>query len=150
MSPPTEPAIVKACRALYAAIDRLDHEAAKKAGVSRSELRCLNLLEHGPCRPGDIARALDLTTGSVTTMLDRLEQKGLVQRSQSQSDRRSILISATPEVFRQLGPLYRAVARSLVAKVETYPDEEQTMAVRHLNDVTSACLAALNGHQNAV
>jgi DNA-binding MarR family transcriptional regulator len=140
-----EPAIVTACRALYAAIDRLDHEAAEAIGVSRSELRCLNLLEHGPCRPRDIAKALDLTTGSVTTMLDRLEQKGLIQRSQRQSDRRSILISATPEVFRQVGPVYRAVAQSLVATVGTYPDEEQTMAIRHLNDVTHACLAALHG-----
>ena len=145
MSEAGEPDIVKACRALYAAIDRLDHAAAQRVGVSRSELRCLNLLEHGPVRPLDLARGLELTTGSMTTMLDRLERKGLVTRGPSPTDRRSIQISATPEVFRQLGPLYRAVALTLAETVQGYDETERVLAVKHLRDVTRACEAALDG-----
>lgn len=145
MEQPQEPEIVRACRALYAAIDRLDHTAAERLGVSRNELRCLNLLEHGPCRPGDIARQLDLTTGSITTMLDRLERKGLVIRSRNDADRRGVMISPTPQLFQQLGPIYRAVATALVENMSRYSQDEQALAVKHLDDVTRACEGALQG-----
>ena len=64
--------IVGACRRLHAPIDRLDELAANKAGVSRSDLRCLNLLEFGPLPATAIAKQLKLATGSVTALIDRL------------------------------------------------------------------------------
>jgi DNA-binding MarR family transcriptional regulator len=138
-----EPDIIRACRALYAAIDRLDQAAADQLGIARSDLRCLNLLEHGPKRPGDIARELGLTTGSITALLDRLERKGLVARLPDPGDRRGLLISPTPELFAQLGPIYRTVAVTLTATVEGYDRVERQQAVRHLGDVTRACATAL-------
>lgn len=115
-------------------------------GISRNELRCLNLLEHGPLRPGQITLALNFTSGSVTTMVDRLEKKGLIQRNLDPTDRRGSLVSATAKVFSELGPIYKSVAISLAETVEGYSQTERERAVAHLNDVTRACLDAIETH----
>ncbi|MEM7728253.1 MAG: MarR family transcriptional regulator [Pseudomonadota bacterium] len=111
MSSPDE--LILACRALYDAIDSVDQKAADEAGVSRNDLRALNLLSQGPRNPGIIATELGLTTGSVTALLDRLEAKGLVKRSRSETDRRSVIVSPTPDLFEAVGPIYLGVVHTL-------------------------------------
>jgi DNA-binding MarR family transcriptional regulator len=123
---------------LHAAIDALDQVAADMLGVSRNDLRCLNLLEQGPLTPSSIAQALRLTSGSVTALLDRLEAKGLVERSRDPSDRRGIRVSMTPIVFATVGRLYRSCAETLLETVAMYPSDEREAAVRHLSDAASA------------
>lgn len=113
MSSPED--LVTACRALYDAIDRLDQAAADKVGVSRNDLRALNLLERGPVAPGVMARSLGLTSGATTTLIDRIERKGLVRRKPDPNDRRGLLVEPTEKMFAELAPLYRGVAEELRA-----------------------------------
>lgn len=131
--------IVGACRRLHAAIDRLDELAANTAGVSRSDLRCLNLLEFGPLPATTIAKQLNLATGSVTALIDRLEDKGLVSRLRESADRRIVKVQATPKVFALIGPIYLGFADRLRRMVQTYPNDQQRMAVKHLIDVAETC-----------
>lgn len=130
-----EGSVIASCRRLHAAIDALDQAAADMLGVSRTDLRCLNLLEHGPMPPTRIAASLRLTSGSVTALLDRLEKKGLVERSRDPDDRRGVRVNITPAVFAKVGRLYQSCAEALSRTVGAYPAEEQNAAVRHLNDV---------------
>lgn len=51
----------------------------------------------GPARPREIAQSLRITSGTLTTMIDRLETAGLVQRQPNPKDRRSILLALTDE-----------------------------------------------------
>jgi DNA-binding MarR family transcriptional regulator len=125
---------IAACRRLHAAIDGLDQAAADLLGVSRSDLRCLNLLEHGPMHPKHVSASLGITPGSVTAMIDRLEAKGLVERARTPGDRRRVLVSATPRVFQTVGALYRSCAVALRELVMSYPADEQALAVRHLTE----------------
>ncbi len=131
--------IIGSCRRLHAAIDRLDELVARTAGISRSDLRCLNLLEFGPLPASAIARQLNLATGSVTALVDRLEAKGLVNRMRAEDDRRVVTIQATPKVFEIVGPIYLGFANRLRTKVEAYSPSQQRMAVRHLSDVAETC-----------
>lgn len=130
--------VIAACRRLHAAIDALDQAAADLLGISRGDLRCLNLLEHGPIHPKQIATALGITPGSVTVMIDRLEAKGLVDRTRTPGDRRGVLVSATPLVFRSVGQLYRFCATTLSDMVLSYPAAEQLSAIKHLSDAAAA------------
>jgi DNA-binding MarR family transcriptional regulator len=50
--------------------------------------------------PHAIASRLSLTTGSVTALLDRLQNANLVERLANPDDRRSLLIVNTPEGAR--------------------------------------------------
>lgn len=51
----------------------------------------------GPLTPHEINAHLHLTSGSVTTLVDRLEQRGLVVRRPHPSDRRKVLVEITAE-----------------------------------------------------
>ncbi|MEM1289794.1 MAG: MarR family transcriptional regulator [Pseudomonadota bacterium] len=130
--------LVAACRRLYASIDRLDTKAANTAGVTRNDLRCLNMLADAPAKPSKIASELGLTTGSVTTLLDRLEKADLAKRERDPDDRRGIVVHPTPHLFQKLGPIYSAVAREIERIAADYSMDDRKAAVKHLNDATSA------------
>ena len=49
-----------------------------------------------PLEPSVIADRLLITTGSVTSLLDNLEKRGLVRRLPHPQDRRKLLIDITP------------------------------------------------------
>jgi len=55
------------------------------------------LLHKGPLSVGEIGRRVDLTSGSITTAIDRLEQRGLVARAAHASDRRARVVHLTPD-----------------------------------------------------
>ncbi|WP_116968932.1 MarR family transcriptional regulator [Blastomonas sp. UPD001] len=131
--------IVAACRALHSAVDALDAKAAKALAVSRNDLRCLHLLENGPVSPTQIGKALDLTSGSVTVLLDRLERKDFVRRRPSPHDRRALLVEATPRVWQSLAALYRPFGEALVNLSESYGTERARDAAQHLEDVAERC-----------
>ena len=130
--------LVAACRRLYASIDRLDTKAANTVGVSRNDLRCLNMLAKAPVKPSTIAAELGLTTGSVTTLLDRLEKANLAKRERDPDDRRGIIVHPTPFLFESLGPIYSGVAKEIERIAAGYLPEERKAAVKHLNDALSA------------
>jgi DNA-binding MarR family transcriptional regulator len=113
------------------AVDALDEAVANYLGVNRTDLRCLDvLLQHGSASPGSLATAVGLTTGSVTTMLDRLEALGYVQRVPDPTDRRRVEVRPTEEAItaaaRLYGPLVeegqRDLARYTVADLELFVD----------------------------
>jgi MarR family 2-MHQ and catechol resistance regulon transcriptional repressor len=54
------------------------------------------LLHKGPQSVGEIGRRVDLTSGSITTAIDRLEERSLVARAAHASDRRARVVHLTP------------------------------------------------------
>jgi len=46
--------------------------------------------------PGQLTRALMLSTGGMTKRLDRMQDAGLVERTVADGDRRSVLVALTP------------------------------------------------------
>ena len=55
------------------------------------------LLHKGPQSVNEIGRRVDLTSGSITTAIDRLEDRGLVARAAHASDRRARVVDLTPD-----------------------------------------------------
>ncbi len=95
-----------------ATVDDFDREMTRILQINGTDLRCLEILmseRHADVTPRTIATQLGLTTGSVTTMLDRLERAGYVTRTRDTSDRRKVIIDATPEVRKRawsmIGPM---------------------------------------------
>jgi len=90
-------------REYQAAVDDFDRELARALDVNETDLRCLEILlqEIPEASPGQLAERLRLTTGSVTTMLDRLAKAGYLAREAHPTDRRRTVVRATKS-FRQL------------------------------------------------
>ena len=78
------------------ATDRFDQAVADSIGVNRTDMRCMDVIQReGPVTAGRLAEATGLTTGAITTVLDRLERAGLARRVRDETDRRRVLVEAT-------------------------------------------------------
>jgi MarR family 2-MHQ and catechol resistance regulon transcriptional repressor len=67
------------------------------SGLGVSDFAVLEvLLSKGPLKVNDIGRRVDLTSGSITTAVDRLEDRGLVVRELDDADRRSRIVRLSP------------------------------------------------------
>jgi DNA-binding MarR family transcriptional regulator len=109
--------------AYQAAVDDFDRELARLLGVNETDLRCLEILIQDvpdTATPRLLADRLGLTTGSVTTMLDRLERHGYVTRSPHPDDRRKVLVHATDAATERtsalIGPLVEDGQRRLLTR----------------------------------
>lgn len=86
-----------ALRQLVLGWDRYREAIAEELGVGTTEVVALGFLHHdGPQTPTDLGQRLNLTSGSVTALLDRLESAAYVTRAHNPDDRRSLLVSLTP------------------------------------------------------
>jgi MarR family 2-MHQ and catechol resistance regulon transcriptional repressor len=64
--------------------------------LGRSDFLILEMLLHkGPQLVNELGRRIDLTSGSITTAVDRLEQRGLVERVPDESDGRAKRVTLT-------------------------------------------------------
>lgn len=80
-------------------LDRRATEALTDSGLSCRDLEVLGALRRSDCGlpAGQLARAAMLTSGGMTGQADRLASAGLVVRRPDPSDRRTVLVSLTPE-----------------------------------------------------
>lgn len=88
--------IIFSIRKLMQAGEFYTKELTKKYQVSAPQLNCLiSLYENGPLPPSHIAKYIMVKSSTVTGIVDRLEQKGLVKRFRNSPDRRIITIELT-------------------------------------------------------
>src|ERR1700677_2173561 len=73
----------------HRALSRHAMKSIEPSGLGFSDFAVLEvLLNKGPQKVNDIGRRVDLTSGSITTAIDRLEERGLVVRGLDDQDRR--------------------------------------------------------------
>jgi len=88
--------IIFAIRRLIQANELYTKELNKKYQVSAAQLNCiLALYEYGPLPPSKIASRIMVKSSTVTGVVDRLEKKGLAERTRNSPDRRVITIQLT-------------------------------------------------------
>src|SRR5262252_5842161 len=69
----------------------------RSLGIGFSDFLALEALLHkGPTPVNEIGRLVHLTSGSITTAVDRLERKGMVERRNDPEDRRARVVHLTP------------------------------------------------------
>jgi DNA-binding MarR family transcriptional regulator len=89
------------------ATDRFDEAVADAVGLNRTDMRCLDVIDReGPVPAGRLADATGLTTGAITTVLDRLERAGYAHRIRDLADRRRVLVEATSRARERVHPFY--------------------------------------------
>jgi len=99
--------LVYEVRRSQAATDRYDEAVAEAIGLNRTDMRCLDVIQReGPVPAGRLAEETGLTTGAITTVLDRLERAGLARRTRDPADRRRVLVELAPEARGGAGDYY--------------------------------------------
>ena len=79
-------------------INKRVRHALKETLADWGVLTALSLRKEGKLSsPGALARDLELSSGAVTSRLDRLESEGFLRRLPDPGDRRGVLVELTPE-----------------------------------------------------
>ncbi|HEY5198664.1 MAG TPA: MarR family transcriptional regulator [Solirubrobacteraceae bacterium] len=141
--------LIQEVRRSQEATQRFDEAVAEAAGVNLTDMRCLEVLGlEGPVTAGRLAEATGLTSGAMTTALDRLERHGYARRVRDTADRRRVLVEITPLAIDGAGRFYgeqMAHSERLYARY-TKPQLELLLEFvregRELNERTAAKLEA--------
>jgi DNA-binding MarR family transcriptional regulator len=120
--------LLLAVRQMYAAMDRFDALAAHRLGVDRTALRAINAMERGGASPGSLGVALGLSSGSVTALLDRLQQAGHIERHLSQEDGRRRDATLTPATRAEAHAIYQGLGNA-IAQAFVGQDEAEVRAL---------------------
>jgi DNA-binding MarR family transcriptional regulator len=121
-----------ATQAFQRSTDAFDDLVAQRMRLNRTDLRCLDWLFDGPKTAGDLAVATGLSSAATTTMLDRLERRGLVRRVRDQVDRRKVLVEMTEQGRRESGAYYAPLAQEGARLLEQFTEEQLTAMRDHL------------------
>jgi DNA-binding MarR family transcriptional regulator len=97
-------------------LSTLDGEL-QRFGVTGTQYGVLKRVAEGSAvTAADLCRALSHDTGSMTRILDRLEEKGLIRRERSKEDRRVVSLRVT-STGRAALPRLRDIANGVVERM---------------------------------
>ncbi|HVX20162.1 MAG TPA: MarR family transcriptional regulator [Acidimicrobiales bacterium] len=114
-----------ALREYLGAADQYEEAVADRMGLSRTDLRCVDLLHRrGTMTAGALAVASGLTTGAVTFLIDRLEARGMVRRRRDPTDRRRVLVEMVDAAAQQGFALHQPMIADMRALVQRYKLDE--------------------------
>jgi MarR family 2-MHQ and catechol resistance regulon transcriptional repressor len=100
----------------HRALSRHAVRSIEPSGLGLSDFAVLEmLLNKGPQKVNDIGRRVDLTSGSITTAIDRLETRGLVVRELDDADRRSRIVRLTPAGRAHISEIFARHVHALEA-----------------------------------
>ena len=106
-------------------LERLATRSIESSEAGLSDFAVMEMLLHkGPQPVNEIGRRVELTSGAITTAVDRLESRGLVTREAHPSDRRARIVRLTAAGEEQAATVFAGhkaamdVAASALSKTE--------------------------------
>jgi MarR family 2-MHQ and catechol resistance regulon transcriptional repressor len=110
------------------AVTGYSHESIRAAGFgSLSDFAVLELLMHkGPQPVNVIGAKILLTSGSITTAVQRLEKRGLVRRERSGEDARVVLVHLTDAGQALIEPSFETHSADLNHLFDALDETERT------------------------
>jgi DNA-binding MarR family transcriptional regulator len=104
--------------------------ALRQLTLDRSELSLTaaatlgSLRRHGPARLTELAAGEGVSQPSMTALVARLADQGLIERSGDPADRRVVVISLTPAGAELLDRRHAARTRRLTGPLGALPDDD--------------------------
>ena len=118
--------------------------------LSLVHLHVLTVLEaDGPLAMSKLADALDVSVASATGIIDRMEQRGLVERRREPDDRRVVLVHPTDSggaIFRDVAMDRRKHLADLLDRMTDVELESLLIGLRAMRRVRSEAMAAMDCH----
>jgi DNA-binding MarR family transcriptional regulator len=115
------PRLLTAFRVLQMQHARVLHHESTTRGLNATDTRFVFFLNAAGGRgvtPKQAGEYLELTTGAMTSLIDRLEKHGHIERRPNPEDRRSVLLHLTRSgtaVAREVGAVYSDAFQQVVA-----------------------------------
>lgn len=139
----SEAQIMDALRRYQEADSAMHARARAASSMSENEIRVIQFLLTAARRgdtvtPTALSKHLGVTSASMTALLDRLERAGAIERVRHPSDRRSLVITATPLAERTVGApvvAFQQATRRIAADLTA---DEHAAVVGFLSKLTAA------------
>ncbi len=120
----------EALRRIARALDVHSRKLYRECSLTSPQMLCLSTLKcEGAQILSTLAARLHLGVSTTNGIIDRLEAKGLVQRSRSREDQRKVFITITPEgeeLLDKVPELMRDIYAQAFARLS--PEEQQVFA----------------------
>ncbi len=118
-------ALLQAGRQLSAATIMFHQTVADCLGLNATDHKCLDLLATaGPLTAGELADRTGLTTGAITSAIDRLERAGYARRVDDPRDRRRVIVRPVARRCRRIGRLFEHLGAAVAELGARYRDEQ--------------------------
>jgi DNA-binding MarR family transcriptional regulator len=121
-------AILIALRRIMRAIDLHSKKLERSAGLTVPQILVLQCLaEAGQLAVSEVARRVSLSQATVTSILSRLENKGLLTRSRAERDKRMVLVQLTDQGVDGVRQLPDLLQEDFVSRFDDLESWEQAM-----------------------
>ena len=133
-----EESILLSVRRIMRAIDMHSSYLARQYGLTSPQLICLKKLsKEKEMTPGRLAKEVHLSHATVTGIINRIEKKGLVQRTRSTQDGRSYLIRLTDSGLSMIKSSPSMLQEHFMNELSKLAEWEKTMILSSLQRITS-------------
>ena len=137
MIDPRAESALRAIRRLLRAAEMSEKQLAVATGLTPSQLVVLQEVDrHGETTAGSIATAVQFSQATVTSLVDRLVDRGFAVRSRGEKDRRQVWVSITELGKSMLSSAPDMMQDRFQDRFGALPDWEQAMIVAMLERLT--------------
>jgi DNA-binding MarR family transcriptional regulator len=113
-----------------------------KGSLSLIQLHVLTVLEaDGPLPMSRLAETLDVSLASATGIINRMEERGLVERNHDAADRRVVLVRPTAAgiaIFHDLAKQRREQLATLLARLSSHEMNSLLIGLRAMRNARTA------------
>jgi len=116
-----------ALRQVIRAIGLYSKKLSKETGLTSPQLLVLQAVaEHDDAMVKEVAKTINLSSATITSILDRLEKRSLVTRTRSITDKRKVGISLTAEGTEIIKDSPTPLQEHFIARFEAMETWEQS------------------------
>lgn len=117
--------VVTALRNLMDTVKHRIHHNFKEMPITAPQGMLVRALyRHGKMKVSDLSEKMGLSNSTVSGIIDRLENQGMVERIRSKEDRRIVYVDVTPEFKKNLEVHMREIDKMLENIVNSATAEE--------------------------
>jgi DNA-binding MarR family transcriptional regulator len=142
--------IVTNLREAFAELRCLGSERMHRADISMTHFHLLSMLErHGSITMSRIAELLDVSVSNATGLIDRIEERGLVERVRVPSDRRAVHVQLTDEGQAKLREIELFKEDMIDAVLARLDERQLRRAAQAMADLRGAVVEAISEDPSA-
>jgi DNA-binding MarR family transcriptional regulator len=127
--------VIVALRRVIRAVDLHSRALVSSHGLTGPQALILKALQNGSLTAGELATRVNLSQGTVTDILNRLENRGRIKRVRDTKDRRRVLVEATEEGLAVLDKSPPLLQERFVQRFNNLHDWEQSQLLSSLQRI---------------
>jgi DNA-binding MarR family transcriptional regulator len=156
--PATRPTVAKAAiiadfRASMAELKCIGSERLVRQGISMTQLHVMHLLDHhGEMPMSRLAEMLDVSLSNGTGLIDRVEERGFVERTRIPTDRRMVMVRLTPagrQMLDEIETIREQVLRRVLDRLDARQLSGVAIALADLREAVEATFTGTDAHLHA-